>query len=101
MLYWNRVNRSFHEMNFEDFPVLYSESSLHMARKGLTGLRITGILEVVVADWKLRIRLLHIRAIHNTNVAASENWTFVRVAGNGKLGQVQVELFPQVHRKDK
>lgn len=39
--------------------------------------------------------------INNTDITTSENWTFLRIASNCKLGQIQTKSFFHVQREDK
>ena len=72
-----------------------------MSSEGLTWLRVSGILEVVITDGKLGIWLLNVRIVNNAYIAATENGSFVWIASYCKLGQIKVEPFPHVHREYK
>ena len=72
-----------------------------MTSKSLARLRITSILKVIVTYRKFSIRLLHIRIIHYTDIATTENRTLVRITSYRKLSQVQTEFLPQINRKYK
>ena len=95
------VSWSFHELDLVDFPFFCCKSSLDMARKSLTWLRVSSILEVVVTDWELSIWLLDVRTIHDADITATKDGSFVWIAGNCKLSQIQVKFLPQVKGKDK
>jgi hypothetical protein len=71
-----------------------------MPREGLAGLGITGVLEVVVADREFSVRFLDIGVVYDTDVAAAEDGSLVWVAGDGELGQIETEFFPQIDRED-
>lgn len=93
--------RSLGEFDPEDFPLLGGESTFYVAGKGLARLRITRVLEIVVADGELSVRLLDVGAVHDADVAASEDWPFLRVAGHRELRQIEIELLLEVDREDK
>ena len=80
--------RSFSELNLEYLPVPYRESSLYVTCEGLTWLRVTGVLEVVVADRELGVRFLHIWAVYNADVTTSKDRAFIWIASDCKLGKV-------------
>ena len=46
---------SFRELNLEYLPIFYGESAFHVSCEGLAGLWVTGVLEVVVADWEFSV----------------------------------------------
>ena len=46
---------SFRELNLEYLPIFYGKSAFHVPCKCLAGLRVTGVLEVVVADWEFSV----------------------------------------------
>lgn len=93
-------NHSFDKMNLVNLPILNREPSLHVPSKCLTRLRVPPVLEIVVAYRELSVWFLDIRVVYNTDVATSENRPLFRIAGNGKLSQIQVKLLSQVHWKD-
>lgn len=88
--------RSLYELNLIDFPFPGGESALHMASQGLTGLRTTSVFHIVVADRKLRIRLLYVRFIHNVNITTTKHRPLIRIVGYCELSQIQIELLPEV-----
>ena len=46
---------SFRELNLEDLPIFNGESAFHVPCEGLAGFGVTGVLEVVVADWEFSV----------------------------------------------
>ena len=91
---------SFRKVQFVNLPLPRNEPALHVPGEGLAGLGVPRVLEVVVADGEFGIRLLHVGLVHDADVAAPEDRSLVGVAGDGELGQIQAELFPQVQRED-
>ena len=71
-----------------------------MASECLTGLGISGVFKVVVTDRELSVWFLYVWVVHNTDVTTSKNRSFVGVAGDRKLGQVEVELLSEVDWED-
>lgn len=92
---------SLRELNLEDLPLLGGEPALNVSGKGLGRLRVTSILEVVVTDRELSVRLLDVGAINDADVAASEYRSLLWVAGHCELGQVEVEFFLEIDGVDK
>ena len=88
--------KSFSEGYLVDLPFFSGKSSLYMPSKSLTRLWIPGILEVVVADRKLGIRLLNIRCIYYANITTSKNGTFVWVTSDSELCQIEVEFLSKI-----
>jgi hypothetical protein len=71
-----------------------------VAGECLARLRVAGVLEVVVADGELGIRLLDVGAVDDADITAAEDRAFLRVAGHSELGEIEIELFLEVDRKD-
>lgn len=47
--------KSFNEMNLIDLPLFNRKSTLYVTRKCLARFRVSRILKVIVADWKLGV----------------------------------------------
>lgn len=92
-----QCNQSLGKCHLVYLPILDGESSFDVTCEGLARLGISGVLEIVVTDWKFGIRLLHIRVVNDTDIAAPEDRSFVWVAGYGELCQVEAELFPEIN----
>lgn len=84
------------KFDMEHFPLFCAEFSLRTAWKGYTRLIVTTVLEVVIANGKFGIRFLYVRFVNNANVTTTKNWSFVRVAGDGKLHKIELESLSHV-----
>lgn len=95
------MNQSIWELYFIDLPFFCNKSAFYMASKSLTWLWIPCVFEIVITNWELGIRLFNIGVINNTDITASKNRAFLRIACYRKLSQVQVKSLTQIYRKYK
>ena len=64
-----------------------------MSRKSLARLRIASVLKIIVTDGELSVRLLNVRVVHNADITTSENRSFIGIASDCELSQIEAELF--------
>lgn len=69
----------------ENFPFFCRKSSFCISCKSNACFRVSGVLKIVVADWKLCIALFNVTLINNANIAAPKDWSLLWVASNCKL----------------
>lgn len=73
------------EVDFEDLPLLDQELSLGVSSEGEAGLGTANVFAIVIADRELCVGAFFVAVIHNADIAAAENGSFVRVVGDGEL----------------
>lgn len=76
------------EVDLEHFPLLQQELALGVSSKRETWLRRSDIFSIVVTNRELCIWTLFVRVVHDADVTATENGSFVGVVGYGELSQV-------------